>query len=265
MLIRILKYLKKIIEKYNFYYIKTIIVNMRLLPIRQALKFPIVIYSPCELLIRRSQIILEDETKIKFGMIALGRNDDKMISSKTPLLLMLLDSKIFVNGNFRMSSGCTLRMDHGKLYLGKGVAFGGGCKLFCNSIISIGDYTQFAFNCVCTDTDFHYIYHKGLVKDCLSPISIGDRVWIGNNSTVSKGTVLASSTILASRSYANKNYMSSGEGALLVGSPAICKRTNCYRIHDSVIEASIRHFFEENKGIYIMTPSEFESSQLINR
>lgn len=59
--------------------------------------------------------------------------------------------------------------------------------------------------------------------------------------------------------------MSSGEGALLVGSPAICKRTKCYRIHDSVIEGSIRHFFEENKGMYIMTPSEFESSQLINR
>lgn len=71
-------------------------------------------------------MILGDCTKIKFGMIAIGRNDDKMISSKSPLLLMLLDSKIFVNGNFRMSPGCTLRMDHGKLYLGKGVAFGGG-------------------------------------------------------------------------------------------------------------------------------------------
>lgn len=103
---------------------------MRLLPIRQALKFPIVIYSPCELLIRRSQMILGDCTKIKFGMIAIGRNDDKMISSKSPLLLMLLDSKIFVNGNFRMSPGCTLRMDHGKLYLGKCVAIGGAANSF---------------------------------------------------------------------------------------------------------------------------------------
>lgn len=127
MLIRVLKFLKKIISRYNFYYINTIIVNIRLLPFRQALKFPIVIYSPCELLVRRSQMkMIGDATKIKFGMIALGRNDDKMISSKSPLLLMLLDSKIFVNGDFRMSSGCTLRMDHGKLYLGKCVAFGGG-------------------------------------------------------------------------------------------------------------------------------------------
>lgn len=260
-LIKLLKRVKRFCDRLNFNYLKTISINFRLLPLSQALRLPIVIYSPCELLVRRSRLKFEADTPIKFGMIALGRNDDMMVSSKYPLLLMILDSTIITSGNFRMSPGCTLRMDHGKLKLGKYVHIGGGTKLICNSEISIGDYSGLAFNCVCCDTDFHFISVDGKVKNCVAPIIIGDRVWIGNNSTVAKGAVLPSSAIFGSRSLANKDYSSFGREALLAGAPAKYIRNNCHRVQNLIIESSLKKYFADNKGPYLMSQEELLKSQ----
>lgn len=123
------KVLKRILRIYHvmrFNYFKTLLLNFRLLPFRQAIRLPIVVYAPCEILIRRSRLVFADDVEPTFGLIALGRNDDKFISSKNSLFIMLLDSVIHVFGEFRLSPGCTIRMDHGCLSLGRHTAIGGG-------------------------------------------------------------------------------------------------------------------------------------------
>lgn len=133
----------------------------------------------------------------------------------------------------------------------------GGGKLFCDSAVYIGDRTWFAFNCVCTDSDFHYIYHDGTVRNRLSPVVIGDNVWVANSCIVSKGTVLPPWSVLAARSLANKDYSDCGEGALLAGSPAKCVRTGCYRIYNADVEAAIKDYYEKNEAPYRMEEAEF--------
>ena len=126
MLTKRLKGVYHCILRYRFNVIKTLVINLRLLPLRQALRLPIVIYAPCELLVRRSRLVFDNVDKVKFGMMAFGRNDDMMVSGKMPMLIMILDSVITAKGSFRMSPGGTLRMSHGKLSLGDKVVFGGG-------------------------------------------------------------------------------------------------------------------------------------------
>ena len=81
-----------------------------------------------------------------------------------------------LEGDVQFSSGCTLRINDGILQLGENVCFSGGCKILCNNRIFIRAYSQFAFDCVCCDTNFHYILQKdGLVKDCVGIIEVGNR------------------------------------------------------------------------------------------
>lgn len=258
---RVLKRILRIYHVMRFNYYKTLLVNFRLLPFRQAIRFPIVVYAPCETLIRRSRLIFADDLKLTFGLVALGRNDDKFVSSKNPLFIMLLDSLIYVSGEFRLSPGCTIRMDHGCLSLGKHSAIGGGSMLLCNNRITIGDYVQFAFRCVCCDTDYHYISANNKVNDCKATVVIGDRTWIGNNCSIGKGTVLPSSSILASRSMTNKDYSQFEPGSLFVGTPARCFKTGCFRIHDKDIERRIRDYYSESTEVYHITKEEFDLSQ----
>lgn len=185
-----------------------------------------------------------------------------MVYPKEGILIMMLDSAIHISGDFRMSSGCTLRIDHGILHLGKDVGIGGGCKVLCNNKITIGDYTRVAFGCVITDTDFHYISMNNIVKDCSRPVIIHDRVWIGNNCAVGKGTILPPQSILATRSMANKDYSNYGNGILFAGIPAKVIRTGCYKIHNRKIEKQIhQHYFSTNE-VYIITKKEFDKSQI---
>lgn len=121
----ILKMFYRSINRYRFKYFKTLLLNFRLLPLKQAVRLPIVVYSPCETLIRRSRLVFTKGVKPSFGMIALGRNDDKFVSSKDRVFIMMLDSVIHVSGDFRLSPGCSIRMDHGTLNLGSSIAIGG--------------------------------------------------------------------------------------------------------------------------------------------
>lgn len=257
----ICKKLYMLIKRYRFKYFKTLLLNFRLLPLKQAVRLPIVVYSPCETLIRRSHMEFAKGVKLTFGMVALGRNDDKFVGSKERVFIMMLDSVVHVSGDFRLSPGCSIRMDHGVLNLGRNVAIGGGGKLLCNNNITIGDYVQFAFDCVCYDTDYHFISVDDKVTNCKDSVIIGDRTWIGNNCTIGKGSVLPSSSILAARSMTNKNYCTMGEGVLLAGLPARCVKTGCYRIHNKEVEARIHSYYLKTKETYHISKDEFEKSQ----
>ena len=63
----------------------------------------------------------------------------------------------------------------------------------------IGKYARIAFDSQFMDSDFHYMLNieDGTVKNCTSFIEIGAYNWIGNRTTVKKGTVTPDYTIVA--------------------------------------------------------------------
>ena len=152
----------KTYRKYHFHVWKTLVVNFKLLPFKQAIHLPIVIYGKTQLIISNSSV--------------------KLYPTPAPSLLFMINGTMVLEGDVQFSSGCTLRINDGILQLGENVCFSGGCKILCNNRIFIRAYSQFAFDCVCCDTNFHYILQKdGLVKDCVGIIEVGNRNWIGNS------------------------------------------------------------------------------------
>lgn len=251
-LVSILKKINSFKRKYYFNYLKTIVINFRLLPFKDAFHLPIIIYGSAELKIRRSKLIIIG--KKQFGMLVLGRNDDVFVPTSSKSLFLILDSNIVIKGFVRVSPGSVMRLDHTTIELGNNVVFGGGCKILSNRYICIGHDTWFAFGCIVCDTDYHYIEHNGVIKNCTGEINIGDYCWIGNNTTIAKHTLLPNWTIVGSKSLVSKNFSEYGEYLLIAGMPADIKKNKCKKIVDISFEKELKLWFQDsNSAAYVIS------------
>lgn len=168
----LLRLIMKTYRKYHFHVWKTLVVNFKLLPFKQAIHLPIVIYGKTQLIISNSSVKLLCSPR--FGIVKFAKNHEYFYPTPAPSLLFMINGTMVLEGDVQFSSGCTLRIKDGILQLGENVCFSGGCKILCNNRIFIRAYSQFAFDCVCCDTNFHYILQKdGLVKDCVGIIEVG--------------------------------------------------------------------------------------------
>lgn len=70
-------------------------------------------------------------------------------------------------------------------------------------------------------------------------VVIGDHVWIGNRTTISRGTVLPDDSIVASNSLVNKDYSSEGSFCMFAGMPAKVVKRNIKRIWNEREESDI--------------------------
>ena len=254
-----LKKIKHILNRYRFCYIKTVIVNFRLLPFKQAIHLPFVVYGPLQLNISNAKILLN--VKPTFGLIKWGYNVDFFVPSKAPSMLMMINGTININGPVRISSGCVFRIS-GNLNLGSCCRIGGGSKILCNNYVTIGDYSALAFGTIVCDTNFHYIQYERSVKNCDGTVLIGNLVFIGNNSSIVKGAKLPDYTIVSSKSYVNKDFLDSKKGILLVGAPARIIREGCFRIFSQKLENKIRCYFATNNNVdYLMPDNENDSPE----
>ncbi|MFP4845198.1 acyltransferase [Winogradskyella sp. PE311] len=119
---------------------------------------------------------------------------------------------------------CTICVsENGNLKIGDFSGFS-GVSLFCSMQIKIGDYVNFGGNVFIWDTDFHPIDYElrreGFDGVKSSPISIGNDVFIGANSTILKGVTIGEKSIVGAGSLVTKdipaNEMWAGNPARLI-------------------------------------------------
>ena len=147
----LLRLIMKTYRKYHFHVWKTLVVNFKLLPFKQAIHLPIVIYGKTQLIISNSSVKLLCSPR--FGIVKFAKNHEYFYPTPAPSLLFMINGTMVLEGDVQFSSGCTLRINDGILQLGENVCFSGGCKILCNNRIFIRAYSQFAFDCVCCDTN----------------------------------------------------------------------------------------------------------------
>lgn len=90
----------------------------------------------------------------------------------------------------------------------------------CDRTVTIGDDCMFAWDVMVRTTDAHTVYDIETKKAINLPqdVTIGNHVWITANSTVLKGTKIASNCMVGTGSILNKEY--NEENCMIVGSPA---------------------------------------------
>lgn len=234
-------------ELYHFHLIKTLWANFKLLPFRQAIFCPFVIYNKTQVKLSRSSMKLN--VPPRFGLIKWGFQNDWQTSKYQPSLLMMVNGKLIINGSSIIAPGVTVRIHEGCLSLGEHSFIGGGCKVLSNNNIAIGSNCILAFNCVVCDTDFHYMEHDGKIKNSCGNIILGDNCWIGNYTTIMRGAILPSHTTVGSKSYVNKDFSATEPGSILIGTPARIIKSGYKRV-PSQREGFLRQYFKTTSAAY---------------
>lgn len=255
MIIKLLKKLKETITLCHIHLFKTLYVNFSLLPFNQAIYLPILIYNKTQIKLSRSKAILH--VPPRFGLIKWGFQNDWQVPKYLPSLLMMVNGIWEIKGSCILAPGITLRIHEGN-YISGNQTFIGGAKILCNRYITLGDKTIIAFNSVICDTDFHYMWHDEIVRDCCASIEIGNNCWVGNYTTLMKGTKLPHHTTVASKSYVNKDFSSIPEGCILVGTPAKLMKKDYWRL-PSKQEGILRQYFKTTKEQYY--PLKFKNDE----
>ena len=163
---------------------------------------------------------------------------------------MLLEGKIEVNGFCIIGQGSNVCVKRGAtLTLGKNVQITGSTRLIVHDHVEIGSDVLISWDVQIYDTDFHYILRNNeKIHRLTSPIFIGNNVWICNNVTIGKGSLVPSNCIVSANSLVNKKYPVYEHGILLAGFPAEIKKENVLPVINAENEILYNDIFERDKS-----------------
>ncbi len=236
-------------------WIKSLYFNLKLIPFSQAVKLPVLIYENITLGSLGGKIIIKGI--VHKGMIKIGYNSDRFAASKGGALLDIGGTIIF-NGSAVFSVDCTINVSKNcVLEIGEFCGIGNGVKIICWKGIKIGAYTRIAVESLIFDTNFHYTrnINTGQILPMSTEILIGKSCWIGNRTSILKGTVLPDYTIVASNSLLNKNYDSFIElGSVIGGLPSKLITTGQVRVFSTYLEEEIHKHFTNNTDVPYIGP-----------
>jgi acetyltransferase-like isoleucine patch superfamily enzyme len=221
--------------------LKTIWFNWKMLPACQAWKLPIYLYGKTKFRKLTGKIIINGN--ISPGMIKIGKND-WYVDTSIQQCIWTIKGTIIFNGPISFGHGSyVLVSNNATLSFGTNTNYlGSNLKIMCFEKICFGNNVRITWDCQFYDTSFHYIESINQTENIsplTKPIIIGDRIWIGNRTTISKGAIIPNDTIVASNSLVNKDFSYIGPYCLLAGCPAIIKRKGVKRIFDKQREKEL--------------------------
>ena len=154
-----------------------------------------------------------------------------------------------VKGNVKFHPGVKFCIGkNATMTVGNHVGFGANAKIVCSKSITIGNDVRVSWSSQIFDTDFHFLYNieKDKYYPNTKPITIGDNVFIGNNCTLAKGTVLPNGCGVSCVSKTAGDFTKDGENLLISGNPAVIvkKGVNFSSGWYPQIEANIAKQFE---------------------
>jgi len=208
--------------------ISTIYFNFHYLPLKQAIKLPIVLYK-AHLLKCKGQIKIEG--KIKPAMIKLGQ-PVVSIYPNSGIIYENHGGKIIFKGPCSIGNNSAISIGtYGKLIIGENFVATSSLKIVTYHYIEFKENVLCGWECLFMDTDFHQL---SLINQTekqpipYAPIIIGKNNWFALKCTIMKGCILSDNNVIASNSLLNKDY-SDKSYCLLTGIPAQIKKTGIFR------------------------------------
>ena len=232
---------------------RTIYFNFRTLPYKQAVRFPIYIYGGHKFFMLNGNVAIT-ASHIKRGMIKIGVNGDSFSLYDGSGYIQIANKKSVIEfqGPCRIALNTKIRVVSGRIVFGTHARIGSDSRIICNGgRVSIGSFTGVTLGCQIINSGFHYIYdanRKGYLNRT-KDITIGPYNWIGNNATVSGGTVTNEKTIVCQRSVLNKDYSGVPIPSMLGGMPAKVVRTGLYRVFAPEVEVRVSKLFANDANV----------------
>ena len=201
-------------------WIKTIYINLRLFPVKNAFKFPIIIFGQCRLANLDGKLIFK--TPIKPGIITLGHRFEVFKKSAK-------SAELFLQGSWIVSGAIQIGYDF-KIYVEKNAVletgymctFANNVKVVCSNKISMGDHVKIGDESQLVDTNYHDLYDLKMQRNIpqKGEIYLKSYIWTGSRVTIMKNTKIPDYSMIASNSLCNKDFLSFGENNIFGGIPA---------------------------------------------
>lgn len=209
------KYVREAIAEAILGFPKTLLVNFKYLPFKQAVKLPIIVSSHTYLRKLKGKIIIN--APIKTGMILWGIGNVGIFDKKRSRSIIELTGTILFNGKARFGNGVKVSVS-GELILGDNFTITAESTIFCTKKITFGRDCLLSWEDLIMDTDVHKIVKQNVRINDDKEINIGNKVWIGCRNTILKGTVIADNVVIAASSLVTGVY--SDSNVIIAGNPA---------------------------------------------
>ncbi len=238
-------------SKNHFNLLATLFFNYYYLPLSQSIKLPIYIYGWPKFISLGGSIIIS--SPIARGMIKLNRTGHNSYPS-------IRAEYVNDGGCLEFCGPCELNSGFRILVYNKGIIkFGKNFEAYCLILgcqkrIDFGDNVLIGGGSIIYDTDFHYVYNsnKEVISSGNKPVIIGNNVWIGTESYISKDVVIPDNSIVSARSSLIAKYSNDFEpGALIAGNPAKIHGCGYKRLDGMVVEYLSQHFSSSDEDIHI--------------
>ena len=208
---------------------KTIYLNFKCLPFKQAIKLPILVSS--KVVIRKLTAKIELH-ECKTGVIRLGFGNVGIFDRRYSRSIIEAEGKIIFYGATRLGNGFKLIIGKDAVIeFGKDFRIGSEVQFICNKHISLGARSMIAWNSMVMDTDLHGIYDGDTKKRINEDrgIIIGDDVWIGCRSSILKGTNIPNGSVVSSGTIVNSSINKfKKEKCILGGNPIRVLKEDVY-------------------------------------
>lgn len=228
--------------------IGTIRANFRLLPRRQALRFPILVFKGTTIRIGKEASVTID-VPLRTGLVWIGALDMNWIPKGVRNYISLQGS-VKIYGTARFSYRSHIVVSKGaELILGGYNAINHDTKILVVNRVVLDCGARIGWNTQICDSVFHYVEANGVVTRKTNPVRIGREAWVCSYCNVGRGAVLPDYSVLASCSLLNKDYSLSGTNLLLAGIPAKIVKTGVRRIMEFVepeLCGRIDSYFDKN-------------------
>lgn len=203
---------------------RSIYYNIKLLDFKIALRCPIFIHNSVKVNIGKNARIVINQN-IHSGMVKLGFNTTNFYDPAFDKSVFTILGEWNINGS--VTIGPKSRISIGKNVLLKtwNLWITGGILLIVRKKIQLGNNSVLSWNITMMDHDAHGIFdNDGNRTNIEKDIIIGDRVWIGCNSMILKGTHLSNDIVVGANSLVCKKVKESN--IVLAGSPVEIKKHN---------------------------------------
>lgn len=229
--------------------IKTIIFNFRHMPFNVAIKLPVHLYGPIDLCNTIAGCV-SFSSKLHFGGWKIGQwtgypygNEGRIFRRNRFVTRLCIEGKLLLGEYGIIGNGVVIciRRD-GVVSIGSDLWLGHGTKIICKESITIGERARIGWESQIYDTNFHFLSDaEGNIHRKIKPIIIGDYVWIGNRTTITKGTRLGNYSIVSVNSLVNKDY-GNEEHCIYGGIPAKRLKTGYSFIYNETHPKVIKWF-----------------------
>lgn len=218
-----------------------------MLPFKEAIRLPIWLYGKVDISKHSGQIKWLPNTKLHTGGWRIGSSKCILngVGVRQEITVLALEGTLILGEHGYITNGCRMYIKKGAtIEMGDFLYVGEHFRICGFKGVKLGHHVRISWDVQIFDTDFHYVRTlDGMVYPMSKTVAIGDRVWLGNHTTVAKGSRLGKGCVLASHSLLRNDY-GDIENGVFAGIPAKLKKNGFQRVIEE--EQCIAAWFDKN-------------------